>query len=107
MDAIADGTLGADHRPAHCPSFLTHPRRQAAPGDGLPILPGHYPAGRSLLTGSHGSRGGASTPYGSVPLPERQVDPEELARCTSAHNSAYAVDATSARQHPWRRVLRV
>jgi transposase len=64
----------------------------------------------SVLTGSHGSRSGAGTSYGSVPLPERQVDPEELARCTSAHSPGYdiaAIAATSARQHPWRRVLRV
>src|SRR5215472_12608572 len=107
MDAVANGALGADHRPADCSAVRTHSRRQAAPGDGLPVLPGHYPAGRSVLTGSHGGSSGARTPYGSVPLPECQVDPEELARCPSAHSPVHDIAATSARQHPWRRVLRV
>ena len=41
----------------HRSSVRTHSRRQAAPGDGLPIVPGHHSARRSVLTGSCGSRG--------------------------------------------------
>ena len=45
--------------------------------------------------------------YGSMPLSERQVDSEELARRASGRRSAGIIAATPARQHPWRRVLRV
>ena len=90
-----DGPLGADHRPANCSAVRTHSRRQAAPGDGLPILPGHYPAGQSVLTGSHGGRSGAGASYRSVSLSERQVDPEELARRNSCEHSAIIATAST------------
>src|SRR5260370_28504164 len=107
MDAIADGPLGTDHRSTPPPTVRTHSLRQAAPGDGLSVLPGDHPARRSVLTGSHGSRGGAGAAYGTVSLPKRQVDSEKLARCDSSYRSATIVAATSARQHTRRRVLRV
>jgi hypothetical protein len=38
-----------------------------------------------------------------MPLSERQVDSEELARRASGRRSAGIIAATPARQHPWRR----
>src|SRR5579872_3417426 len=107
MDAIADGALGADHRPTYCSAVRTHSRRQAAPGDGISRLPGHHSSCRSVLTGSCGSRGGTGTAYWSVSLSERQVDLEELARRNYYERSAVVATIITARQHPRRRVLRV
>jgi hypothetical protein len=94
MDAVADGALGTDHWSTHGASVRADSRRQATPGDGLPVLPRHHPACGSVLSGSRGSRGRTGVAYGSMPLSERQVDSEELARRASGRRSAHH------RRHP-------
>ena len=68
---------------------------------------GHHPAGRAVLTGTRGSRCRASAAHRSVPLPEREVDPEELARPVPLGGASAIAATTAARQHPRRGVLRV
>ena len=69
--------------------------RQAAPGDGVSRLPGPYPAGGEVLGRTRGSRLGACVAHRGVPLQERRVDPEELARPGSAVLPAAIFHATA------------
>jgi hypothetical protein len=107
MDSIAHGALGAVHRPAHCPSVRTHSRRQAAPGDGLPFLSGDHSTSWPVLIVSRGSCCGTSTRNRSLPLSEREVDFEKLARCRAACGASSIAATATARQHPRPGVLRL
>src|SRR5271166_6212704 len=80
MAAIADGELGAQHRPPHGPVVRANPEREAAPGDGLPLLSRHHSPGAAVLSATHGGRSGTGTPRAGVSVSEREVDLEELAR---------------------------
>ena len=80
MAALAHGELGPQHRSAHGAVVRTNPEREAAPGDGLPFLPGHHSLGAAVPCATHGGRGGTSAAGQSVSLSEREVDLEELAR---------------------------
>jgi transposase len=107
MDSIAHGALGAVHRPAHCSSVRTHSRRQAAPGDGLPFLSGDHSTSWPVLIVSRGSCFGTSTRNRGLPLSEREVDFETLARCRAAGGASSIAATTAARQHPRPGVLRL
>ena len=71
------------------------------------VVPGDHPSGRAVLTGAHGSRCRAGAADRSVPLSEREVDSEELARSQSARGASSIATTTAARQHPRRGVLRL
>jgi hypothetical protein len=77
--AFADGELGAQHRSQHGAVVRTNPARQAAPGNGLPLLSGHHSLGAAVLCATHGSRGGTGAAGQGLSLSEREVDLEELA----------------------------
>jgi transposase len=80
MASIADGELGAQHRSQHGPVVRANPEREAAPGDGLPLLSRHHSPGAAVLRATHGSRSGTGTTRPGLSLSEREVDLEELAR---------------------------
>src|ERR1035437_1676114 len=109
MAAVADGAVGRDDRTAHRATIREDPGGQAAPGDGVSRLSGDHSAGEEVLECAHGGRGGACAADGRVPLPQRRIDPEELAGpATAAGHPGCAVDAApTARQHSWSRVLRI
>ena len=52
-----DVVLRQDYRSAHRPALRADPARQAAPGDGLSLLPRDHPLGRHVLADPHGGRG--------------------------------------------------
>ena len=66
--------------PQHGAVVRTNPERQAAPGDGLPLLSRHHSPGAAVLGATHGSRGGTGAPRPGLSLSECEVDLEELAR---------------------------
>src|SRR5580704_4336982 len=106
MDPLPYGALGGVHRPAHSAFVRTYTRRQATPGDGLSRLPGHHPAGREVLTYTHGSCCRAGTAHRSVSLSECEVDSQERARSAAAWTSSSAASSTvTTQQHPRRGVL--
>src|ERR1039458_8717799 len=80
MPPITDGELGAQHRSQHGPVVRANPEREAAPGDGLPLLSRHHSPGAAVLGTTHGSRGGTGPPRPGLSLSEREVDLKELAR---------------------------
>ena len=80
MASIADGELGAQHRSQHGAVVRANPEREAPPGDGLPLLSRHHSLGAAVLPATHGSRGRTGPARPGVPLSEREVDLEELAR---------------------------
>jgi hypothetical protein len=80
MAAIADGELGTQHRSQHGPVVRVNPEREAAPGNGLPLLSRYHSPGAAVLPATHGSRGGTGITRPGLPLSEREVDLEELAR---------------------------
>src|SRR5438445_4340440 len=60
-----------------------------------PIKPDH-PFGRTVFTGTHGSRRRTGACDGSLPLPERKVDSEELARRSAARGASSIVTTSPA-----------
>ena len=90
VDALAHGELGRADRTAHGTVVRTDPGREAASGDGLSIVPGDHPAGRTVLGRQDGSRSGSSDTDRRLPLPEREIDPEELARPATTGRTAIA-----------------
>ena len=83
VDAFAHGALGRADRAAHRSTLREDPRREAASGDGLSIVSGHHPTRREILGGQDGSGRRSGTADRRVPLPEREIDSEELARPTT------------------------
>src|ERR1019366_8663482 len=83
-----------------------NPKREAAPGDGLPLLPRHHSPGAAVLSATHGSRGGTGTPRPGLSLSEREVDLEELARRGSLISAATRLPTSDPRQCTRRRLLR-
>ncbi len=69
---------------------LPDPRREAASGDGLSIVSRDHPAGRTVLGRKDGSGSGSSAADRRLPLPEREIDPEELARPTVVDRTAFS-----------------
>lgn len=82
--ALAHGELGTQDRSAHGAVVRTNPQRKAPPGNGLPFLSRHHSLGAAVFGATHGSRCRTSHPRPGVSLSEREVDPEELARCPSS-----------------------
>ncbi len=81
VDTLAHGEVGRADRAAHGTAVRAHPGREAASGDGLSIVSGDHPARRTVLGCPDGSRSGSSVAgQRCLPLPEREIDPEELAR---------------------------
>src|SRR5208283_2368944 len=78
--AFADGELGAQHRLQYGAVVRANPEREAAPGDGLPLLSRHHSPGAAVLEATHGSGSGTGTTCPGLSLSEREVDLEELAR---------------------------
>ena len=95
MDAFAHGALGGNHRTPHRPVVRADHERQAPSGDGVSRLPGHYPAGGEVLGAARGSRLGACIAHRRVPLQERRVDLEELARPGSTALAAASFHAAA------------
>jgi len=58
--------------------------RQTASGDGLARLPGDHPVGGQVLRAARGSSLGTSLAHRCVPLQERRIDLEKLARPSAA-----------------------
>src|ERR1700745_1998822 len=59
--AFAYGELGTQHRSAYGAVVRTNPEREAASGNGLPLLSGHHSLGAAVLGATHGSSGGTGT----------------------------------------------
>jgi len=57
-------------------------------GDGLPFLSRNHSSGWAVFTSSDGSCRGSSARDRSLPLSERKVDPEELARRSTARGDS-------------------
>jgi len=88
-----------EHRPkshqAHLewtPSRMVNWAEQIGPntssGDGLSILPRDHPTGRGVFPEQDGSGRRSSHTDRRLPLPEREIDPEELARSTTTPRTA-------------------
>ena len=105
VDSLAHGELGRADRTAHGAVIRTDPGREAASGDGLSILFGNHPAGRTVLGGKDGSGSGSGAAGRCLPLPEREIDPEELAGPTTVDRTILASSPAASRQHPGRRIL--
>src|SRR5208283_94573 len=71
MAAIADGELGTQHWSQHGPVVRANPEREAAPGNGLPLLSGHHSLGAAVLPATHGGGGGTSITRPGLSLSER------------------------------------
>jgi hypothetical protein len=78
--SIPNGELGTQRRSSHNPVVRANPKREAAPGDGLPLLSRHHSLGTPVLCSARGSCGGTGTPCQCVSVPECEIDLEELAR---------------------------
>src|SRR5579872_4344179 len=70
-------------------------------------MSGDHSPGRTVLAGSDGSCRRTSARDGSLPLPKREVDSEELTRRGTARGAPSIVTTSAARQHPGRGVLRL
>src|SRR5436190_2389073 len=66
----------------------------------------HSP-GRAVFTGPHGSRRRTGARDRSLPLSEREVDSEKLARYSAPSGASSIAATTFARQHPRCGVLRL
>src|SRR5258708_6783259 len=96
VDSLTHGALGRTDRTAHGRVVCTDPRRKTASGDGVSILPGDHPTGRAVLLDQDGSGCGSSHTDWGLPLPEREIDPEELARSTTTPRTATATSSAIA-----------
>ena len=105
VDSLTHGEQGRADRTAHGTIIRTDPGREAASGNGLSILFGNHPARRTVLGGKDGSGSGSGPAGRRLPLPEREIDPEELAGPTTADRRALASSLAASRQHPGRRIL--
>jgi len=90
--------IGPEHRAALCEDL----GREAASEMGYRSLSGHHPTRRKVFSGQDGSGRRSRTTDGAVPLPEREIDSEKLARPTTTHCIAFTSSSASARQHSWR-----
>ena len=90
VDSLAHGELGGADRTAHGTAIRTDPGREAASGDGVSILSGNHPAGRAVLGGKDGSGSGSGAAGRRLPLPKREIDPEELAGPTTVDQTIFA-----------------
>src|SRR6202035_4154577 len=97
VDSLAHGELGRADRTAHGTVIRTHPGREAASGDGVSILSGNHPAGRAVLGGKDGSGSGSGTAGWRLPLPKREIDPEEFPGPTTVDGSIFASSPASSR----------
>ena len=95
VDALTHGELGRTDRTAHGQVVRTDPGRKTASGDGLSILPRDHPAGRTVLRRQDGSGCRSSHTDRCLPLPEREIDPEELARPATTPRTATASSSAS------------
>jgi transcriptional regulator with XRE-family HTH domain len=102
VDTFAYGALGEADRTEHRAALCEDLGREAASGDGLSIVFGHHPTGRKVFSGQDGSGRRSRTTDRSLPLPEREIDPEKLARPTATHRITFISSSASARQHSWR-----
>ena len=80
MAAFAHGELGTQHRSEHGAVVRENPEREAPPGDGLSFLSRHHSLGAAVLCATDGSRCRTGATRRGVPVSEREVDLEELAR---------------------------
>jgi hypothetical protein len=88
VDSLAHGELGRAHRTEHRTAVRTDPCRKAASGDGLSIVFGDHPARGTVLGRKDGSGSGSGAADRRLPIPEREIDPEELARPTAVDRTA-------------------
>ena len=97
---LAHGELGRADRTAHSAVIRTDPDREATSGDGLSILSGNHPAGRTVLGGKDGKRQRIGDAGRRLPLPEREIDPKELVGPTTVDRRTLASSLAVSRQHP-------
>src|SRR5208283_6207765 len=96
VDSLTHGALGRTDRTAHGRVVCTDPRRKTASRDGLSILPRDHSTGRRIFLDQDGSGCRSSHPDRCLPLPEREIDPEELARPTTTSRTATATPSAIA-----------
>src|SRR3974390_1870412 len=94
MDALTHGELGRTDRTEHRTTVRTDPCRKAASGEGLSIVSGDHPARGTVLGGQEGSGSRSSPANRRLPIPEREIDPEELARPTTVDRTADTASPT-------------
>jgi hypothetical protein len=105
MDAIPHGELGALGGPMDGTADRADDGRQATSGDGLPRLSRSDPTREAVHAGANGSGRGTGGAHRRVPVPQREVDSEDVTgRCCCRCLGRAASAAGIARQHPRCRV---